>query len=292
MHKIVGNLPYVQFFYSHFWQEHTHSHHKYLATVDDPVCHDIGTSIFTSVPKAVVGTHFATWSREIARIRHHVKETYGREASTIELLVHNAMALYFILHVSMIFGIYYLFGTGGLFFQLWYTLSGLFWAEAVNYLEHYGLRRRKLTDIKGADGKVDKTAPKGVYEAIDAFHSWNAPASTLAFKIQRHSDHHEHAFRPYQILRHFDDVPTLPYEYILMLWLAACPPMFDYVMLPRIAAVNRAKEGEKPPNGEQEDQWNIKMPMSDADKRRDLVAKVYFGTVTLAFSALTMARGL
>lgn len=184
-------------------------------------------------------------------------ENHGREASMMELLVHNAMVFYFILHMSMLVSIYYFLGMGGLYFQAAYTVSGLFWAEAVNYLEHYGLRRRKLTDIKGADGKVDETAPKDVYESIDSFHSWNAPASPLAFKIQRHSDHHHHAFRPYQILRHFDNVPTLPYEYILMLWLAACPPMFDYIMLPRIDAINRAKEGQKPPNGEMEDQWNI-----------------------------------
>ena len=202
------------------------------------------------------------------------------------------MVLYFCLHVSLIAGIYYMFGTGGLYFQLWYAATGLFWAEAVNFLEHYGLRRRKLTEIKTADGKVDETAPKDTYEAIDGFHSWNAPASTLAFKIQRHSDHHAHAFRPYQILRHFDDVPYMPYEYILMLWLAACPPMFRYMMDPRIAAINRAKEGQKPPNGAQEDQWNIKMPMSDADKRRDTVAKAYFLATSVVFTAATWTRGL
>lgn len=162
-----------------------------------------------------------------------------------------------------------------------YTISGLFWAEAVNYLEHYGLRRRVISDVKTEDGKE-------VFESIDGYHSWNAPASTLAFKIQRHSDHHAHSFRPYQILRHFNNVPALPYEYILMLWLSICPPMFMYMMDPRIAAINRAKEGK--PNDD-EDKWCNSMPMSKADKWRDLVAKTYFLVVSIAFTAMVWYKG-
>jgi len=72
---------------------------------------------------------------------------------------------------------------GGIKFQIYYTIAGLFWVEAINYLEHYGLRRKKTAD--------------GEYEAVDGFCSWNAPASTLSAKIQRHSDHHTHSYRPY-----------------------------------------------------------------------------------------------
>lgn len=48
--KIVGNLPYVEVFYSHFWDEHVHSHHKNLATDDDPVCHKVGVSLYAAIP--------------------------------------------------------------------------------------------------------------------------------------------------------------------------------------------------------------------------------------------------
>ena len=86
------------------------------------------------------------------------------------------MTAYFAIHCGMTLSIYHFFGKGGLLFHLFYTISGLFWAETVNYLEHYGLRRRVISDVKTEDGKE-------VYESIDGFHSWNAPASTLAFKI-------------------------------------------------------------------------------------------------------------
>ena len=59
----------------------------------------------------------------------------------------------------------------------------MFWLETVNYLEHYGLRRRKDEN--------------GIYESVGYVHSWSCVASPFAFKIQRHSDHHAHKFRPY-----------------------------------------------------------------------------------------------
>jgi len=32
INKIIGSIPYAQFCYSHFWDEHTKGHHKYIAT--------------------------------------------------------------------------------------------------------------------------------------------------------------------------------------------------------------------------------------------------------------------
>ena len=157
----------------------------------------------------------------------------------------------------------------------------VFWTEMINFMEHYGLTRDKI-------GEDDDGNP--IYESIDGFASWNAPASVAGFKLQRHSDHHCHGFRPYQILRHYDDVPCHPYEYLYMLFLAFIPPAFRYVVHPRIDAVNRAKKGIKV-DGE-EDQWCNSMPMSKADKKRDLVVKftTFLGTAFMAW--LTIQGGL
>lgn len=66
--KVIGNIPYVQAFYSHFWDEHVVSHHKYLATDEDPVCHKSGTSLYKGIPNAVMGTHISSWNREMERL--------------------------------------------------------------------------------------------------------------------------------------------------------------------------------------------------------------------------------
>ena len=69
LHKVLGNIPYTQIFYSHFWEEHTQGHHKYVATPEDPVWHDIGTSVYFAVPKAAIGTHITTWKRNTDRLK-------------------------------------------------------------------------------------------------------------------------------------------------------------------------------------------------------------------------------
>ena len=109
-----------------------------------------------------------------------------------------------------------MFGTRAVFYQLAYSLVGVFFIELINYTEHYGLLRKKDA--------------RGIYEPINEGHSWNAPSSHLLFRIQRHSDHHMHAYRPYQILRKIDNAPTMPYMYMYTLLLALCPPLWYATM--------------------------------------------------------------
>ena len=95
---------------------------------------------------------------------------------------------------------------------------GIFFIELINYVEHYGLIRQKDS--------------RGIYEPITERHSWNSASSALLFRIQRHSDHHMHSYRPYQILRRFDHAPELPYDYLFSLLLALCPRAWFAAMDP------------------------------------------------------------
>jgi len=90
LNKIVGNIPYTQVFYSHFWDEHIHSHHKNLATSDDPVCHDVGVDAYSGMFKGVVGTHMASWNREMAQLT----KKYGQSLSIFMVLLDNKMVYY------------------------------------------------------------------------------------------------------------------------------------------------------------------------------------------------------
>jgi alkane 1-monooxygenase len=56
----------------------------------------------------------------------------------------------------------------------------------------------------------------------------------ILFHLQRHADHHAHAARRYQALRHFDDAPQLPSGYAGMFLLAYVPPLWFAVMNPRL----------------------------------------------------------
>ena len=98
--------------------------------------------------------------------------------------------------------------------------------EVVNYLEHYGLlRRRDRTD--------------GRYERCQPEHSWNSnnvASNVFLYHLQRHSDHHANPMRRYQALRHYDEVPELPSGYATMIVLAYVPPLWRRVMDPTVVA--------------------------------------------------------
>jgi len=118
-----------------------------------------------------------------------------------------------------------LFGTGVLAVMVPVALWGAFQLTSANYVEHYGLLRRR-----GPDGRVEPCQPH---------HSWNSNhlvSNLVVFQLQRHSDHHAHPARSYQTLRDFPDLPRLPSGYFGMFLLAYVPPLWFRVMDPRVVA--------------------------------------------------------
>lgn len=110
-----------------------------------------------------------------------------------------------------------------LYFWLLQSVLAFSLLEMVNYIEHYGLQRRLL--------------PSGHYERVTHLHSWNAShlvSNFFLFQLQRHSDHHESALRPYQVLRHFDESPQLPTGYTGMILLSLLPPAWFRIMDKRL----------------------------------------------------------
>ena len=115
-----------------------------------------------------------------------------------------------------------------------FLAQGLFAAgslEVINYIEHYGLERRR--------------GPDGRYERTTHLHSWNsdyALSNWLLFQLQRHSDHHAFPKRRYAILRHHADSPQLPGGYAAMFVLALVPPLWRRVVDPRVRAYYAGEE--------------------------------------------------
>ena len=171
--------------------------------------------------RSVFGQVLTTYQREDARI----ERTFGRDSKRpfLAKLVNNKMIQAALIHCLLAWTIYMIFGWRGLAHQMMYALTGVVWLEIENYTQHYGLTRLKDED--------------GVYESINRFHSWNAPGSRMMFRIQRHSDHHIHAFRPYQLLRKLDDAPQLPFSYVGTLFILLCPPLWFALMNPRVDAI-------------------------------------------------------
>lgn len=151
--------------------------------------------------------------------------------SYLTLILENRMAHFAVIHISIVVAIYTLLGWSAVKHQFWYTVVSDFMLEIINYVEHYGLTRKKDEN--------------GIYESINKFHSWNARSSPILFRLQRHSDHHAHSFRPYQVLRRLDDAPYHPFEYLHAMLITLIPPLWFYCVDPRVEYLKEMQEGKK-----------------------------------------------
>jgi alkane 1-monooxygenase len=212
--------------YPHFCVEHVHGHHRNVATPLDPASSRFGESVYAYLPRTIFGGVRSAWRIETERaskrgipwasLRHRMTR-YGLALAATYGLVAG------------------LFGGVGVAFFLGQSVVAIVLLEIINYVEHYGLHRREIEP--------------GRYERVQPWHSWNAShrvTNWLLLNLQRHSDHHFLANRPYHQLRHYDEVPQLPAGYATMVLLALVPPLWRRVMNPRALAWNEVSGNVDP----------------------------------------------
>lgn len=200
--------------YGHFVVEHNRGHHVRVATPEDPASARMGESFWAFLPRTVIGAARSAWHLEKERLQRK-----GKSAWSLENDVLNAWIM-----TPLLFGAIVLWlGPVVLPFLILQAVWGFSLLEVVNYLEHYGLCRRKL--------------PSGRYERCQPEHSWNSNhiiTNILLYHLQRHSDHHANPTRRYQSLRHFDESPQLPSGYASMIVLAYLTPLWRSIMDKRV----------------------------------------------------------
>lgn len=206
----LSKVALAQTFYGHFFIAHNRGHHIQVATPQDPTSAHMGENLYRFIVRSLLGSLRSAWSIEAKRMAQQ-----GRSRWSIDNHVLNAWLISVALYVFLVA----VFGVEVLPWLIGQAIIGVCMLEAVNYIEHYGLRRQKL--------------PSGRYEKVRPSHSWNnntVVANLFLFHLQRHSDHHAHPRRRYQALCHADEAPQLPAGYATMLLLAAFPPIWRRVM--------------------------------------------------------------
>lgn len=206
--------------YGHFCIEHVHGHHRNVATPADPASSRLGEGLWSFLPRTLVGGWRSAWGIERQRL---AREGHGPLHPGNRMLRYAATAI----AIASAFAI--ALGPIGALAWAAQAAVAVLMLEIVNYVEHYGLQRER-----GGDGRFERVQP---------WHSWNASlcvSNWLLFNLQRHSDHHFLASRPYWALRHYEDVPQLPAGYATMVLLALVPPLWRRVMDPRVAAARSA----------------------------------------------------
>ena len=218
--KILGGSVFTKMGYSHYFDSHTKDHHRKVGTPEDSSTAKKNESVWTFLPRSVITSHYRIWQMEVSNI----KKKDGENVSSLMLILKNKMLYYFFIHLSMFTIIYHFLGWTSVKFQLFYCLFTILELKAGDYAQHYGVLRSKDEN--------------GIYNSIDIYQSWNSSMGTMFAQIQRHSDHHLHTFRPYQILRKVDDAPTLPFIYFHSFLIVYCPPIWFYIMNPMVDALH------------------------------------------------------
>jgi alkane 1-monooxygenase len=214
--------------YSHFMVEHYRGHHPRAATWDDPASARRGESLYRFLPRTLWGSWRSAWQLEAARLKQH-KSTWLRSPLLWACVASVGMLL------TPIFGAIeplalvpsYSVAMKVVAFLLVQSAVAILLLEMVNYIEHYGLQRAQQG---------------GRREGFGAQHAWNADhvvSNSILANLQRHSDHHMHAWKPYSTLQDLPDTPRLPTGYAGCIILAAIPPLWFALMHTRLAQLGK-----------------------------------------------------
>ena len=217
-HQRLSQALLVTSLYTHFFIEHNQGHHRNVATKDDPATARRNEWLQVFWFRAVFVAWWSAWKIEAKNMRRkghspwHVSNVFLRlQALQWGLLLAAGMFL-------------------GWQAALGWLIAGAFGGfllEVVNYVEHYGLERKRVNEHR--------------YERVMPHHSWNSnhPLGRLMlFELTRHSDHHHQPAKPYQTLDSIENAPQLPTGYPGMMLLSLIPPLYFAVMNPRVDALS------------------------------------------------------
>jgi alkane 1-monooxygenase len=216
--QFLSKMLLLPALYQHFFIEHNLGHHKNVATDKDPATSRLNEPIYFFWVRSVVGGYLNAWKLETEKLRYLSLSFFS---------IHNQMLLFTLCSITYLSAIGFWFGVEIL---LWSTLAstiGFLLLESVNYIEHYGLRRKETVN--------------GKFEPVLPCHSWNSNheiGRIFLYELTRHADHHYKSTRKYQVLRHFDESPQLPFGYPASILLSLIPPFWFKMMNPRVKQIN------------------------------------------------------
>ncbi len=214
--RLVSKLLYMPCLYMHFFIEHNFGHHMNVATPEDGATARYNQTVygfwFTSVTKQYINA----WRLQ-AQLLKRQKLSF--------LSPKNDMLWYHLIQPAYLGVVWYVFSFETMVFALGAGVLAFLFLESINYIEHYGLLRHKLES--------------GRYERVQPHHSWNSNSHIgriVLYELTRHSDHHFKSAKKYQVLNSHAETPTLPLGYPASILLSLVPPLWFYVMNPRVPA--------------------------------------------------------
>jgi alkane 1-monooxygenase len=219
--RTLGSILLASVTYPHFAIEHIKGHHRNVGTPRDPATARLGESVYRFLPRTIFGSLANAWDIERKRLAEQRRGVWSPQ----NILLRYALVQAVIYGVIATF-----FGHVGLAVFAGQSAVAILILEIINYIEHYGLQRRK-----------DPRRPS-VYEPVGQGDSWDSPSrlsNWLLINLPRHSDHHLSVAKRYQSLELLTHAPHLPAGYGAMFLLALVPPLWFRVMNPRVDAARK-----------------------------------------------------
>ena len=212
--QFLGKLLLLPALYMHFFIEHNFGHHLHAATPEDPATAKYNQPLYHFWFTSITRQYTNAWRIQMRLLK-------GEKHSFLSYK--NDMLWYTIFQILYLYSAYYFFGSIGFQVVLFAAIAGFLLLETINYIEHYGLRRKKRES--------------GRYERVREVHSWNSNhvfGRIMLFELTRHSDHHYRANKKYQLLDYHKISPQLPYGYPTSMVLALFPPIWFKIMNKRV----------------------------------------------------------
>lgn len=220
LEQLYSQMLLMTVCYMHFFIEHNRGHHVHVATEVDPATARKGESFYRFWVRSVFEGYQHAWRLERQALERRGLGVFHWRNSMIWFSI---IPLAFCALLAGLFASSSATAWSIVIFFFAQSVVAFTLLELVNYIEHYGILRRKL--------------PTGAYERVNPMHSWNAShliSNFFLFQLQRHSDHHAYAHKRYQVLKHYDESPQLPYGYPTMILMALIPPVWFRFMHPRL----------------------------------------------------------
>ena len=213
--QLLGELMLLTSLNMHFLPYHNGGHHFNVATPNDAATARKNEPLYLFWIRSHFTSYMQAWQLENKRLQSENKDSFSLQ---------NKMVRYSIATILVIFAIYYFFGWLVLLSFALASIIGILQLETVNYIEHYGLLRKKNEH--------------GRYEKVRHHHSWNSDhiiGKLMLFNLSRHSDHHYNGSKPYQTLNSLPESPQMPTGYPGMMVLSLIPPLWFAYMNAKIA---------------------------------------------------------
>lgn len=212
--KTLGKLLLLPSGYMHFFIEHNYGHHKNVSTYEDPASSRRNESLYHFWIRSTVYSYVSAWKIQLKQLERSNTPFWNTK---------NEMLIFQIAQVVWWGAIAVIFGWKITLIYTAAAIGGFLLLETVNYIEHYGLARKKLSELR--------------YERVQPVHSWNSDhvvGRLMLFELSRHSDHHYQPAKKYQLLEHHAESPQMPTGYPGMMLLSSVPPLWFAVMNKRL----------------------------------------------------------